>query len=422
VAVKILIGVLAALAAASTPAVRDSDYLVRLASAERELAAPESAGAAPDFEARRASRSTALQNLAVMRAQVGDHAGALDTYRSMHSLYSGGDAPKGTAAANLEYARSTLARFIPEPAIEAIVRAARGRQIVILNEAHHVPRHRAFGMLLALELRKLGFEYLAMETFAPDVESLARRGYPTVADGFYSDEPLFGDFIRQALRAGYRPIAYEQDWVAATESSDMVDRIESREEAQANNLIERVLKANPGARLFVYVGYSHAYKGFQEMPGNRRTAWMAERLRAKSGLDPLCIDQTSVIEPQAGSRDRALLDAIFAARADDAVVLADKATPTRYSSPDAARIDVQVFHRPTKLLRDRPDWLAMGGYRKPRAIPAKLLPKSGRRLIQAFVDGESADAVPMDQVLVTAGQPVPVLMLPKAKYRFAFQE
>jgi hypothetical protein len=423
VAVKILIGALAALAAASTPAVRDSEYLVRLVSAEHELAAAESAGAAPDFEARRAARSMALQNLAVMRSQVGNHAGALEAYRSMQSLYSGGDSPKGTeATANLEYTQSTLARFTPEPAIEAIVRAARGRQIVILNEAHHVPRHRAFGMLLALELRKLGFEYLAMETFSPDVESLARRGYPTVADGFYSDEPLFGDFIRQALRAGYRPIAYEQTWVAATESSDMVDRIESREEAQADNLIERILKGNPGARLFIYVGYSHAYKGFQEMPGNRRTAWMAERLRAKSGIDPLCIDQTSVIEPQPGSRDRALLDAIFAARTDDAVVLADKATPTRYSSPDTARIDVQVFHRPTKLLRGRPDWLAMHGYRKPHAIQAKLLPTSGRRLVQAFVAGESAGAVPVDQVVVTAGDPVPVFMLPKGRFRFAFQE
>jgi hypothetical protein len=423
VAVKILIGALAALAAASTPTVRDSDYLVRLVSAEHELAAAESAGAAPDFEARRAARSTALQNLAVMRAQVGDHAGALEAYRSMQSLYSGGDSPKGTeATANLEYAQSTLARFTPEPAIAAIVRAARGRQIVILNEAHHVPRHRAFGMLLALELRKLGFEYLAMETFAPDVESLARRGYPTVADGFYSDEPLFGDFIRQALRAGYRPIAYEQTWIAATESSDMVDRIESREEAQANNLVERVLKRDPGARLFVYVGYSHAYKGYQDMPGNRRTAWMAERLRAKSGIDPLCIDQTSVIEPETGSRDRALLDAIFATRADDAVVLADRSTPALFNSPDPGRIDLQVFHRPSKRVSGRPDWLAMGGYRKPRAIQAKLMPTSGRRLVQAFLTGESASAVPVDQVLVTAGSPAPVFMLPKGKYRFAFQE
>lgn len=419
---KILVVALA-LAAASTPALRDSDYLARLASAERDLAAAESAGGAQDFEARRASRWTALQNLAFTRAQVGDYAGALEAYRSGQSLFPGGDAPSGTAtAANNEYTQSMLARFTPEPAIDAIVRAARDRQIVILNEAHHVPRHRAFALLLALELRKLGFAYLAMETFAPNVGPLARRGYPTVADGFYSDEPLFGDFIRQALRAGYQPVAYEQDWIDATESSDMVDRIDSREEAQANNLIERVLKGKPNARLFVYVGYSHAYKGFQEMPGNRRTSWMAERLRAKSGIDPLCIDQTSVIEPPAGSRDRILLDAIFDTRADDAVVLVDKSTPSQFSSPDPGRIDVQVFHRPAQQVIGREHWLAMDGYRKPTEIPRKLLPKSGRRLVQAFVEGESAEAVPLDQVLVVAGQPLPVLMLPKGKYRFAYQD
>ena len=48
--------------------------------------------------------------------------------------------------------------------------------------------------------------------------------------------------------------------------------------------------------------------------------------------------------------------------------------------------------------------------------------KNGRRLIQAFVAGESADAVPMDQVLVTAGETPPVLMLAQGKYRFAVQD
>jgi hypothetical protein len=50
------------------------------------------------------------------------------------------------------------------------------------------------------------------------------------------------------------------------------------------------------------------------------------------------------------------------------------------------------------------------------------VPKSGRRLVQAFVANESADAVPMDQVIVEAGKPVPKLMLPKGKYRFAIQD
>lgn len=418
---KFLVAAWAALAAASAP-VSDSEYLSRLTTAERELAAA-SQGGADKSEEHRMALSRALQSLEDVRSQVGDHAGALEAYASMQSLFLGAAAPQGVPGdGHREYVSSTLERFAPESAIDAIVRAAQGRQIVILNEAHHVPRHRAFGMRLALELRKQGFTYLAMETFSPDVDSLARRGYPTVVDGYYSDEPLFGDFIRQALRAGYRPIAYEQEYDAMTESSDMVDRIESREEAQANNLMERVLKRDPEAKLFVYVGYSHAFKGYQEMPGNRRTAWMAERLRAKSGIDPLCIDQTTMIEPQPGSRDRALLDAIFETREDDAVVLADKATPGSFSSPDPARIDAQVFHRPTNLLRGRPDWLAMDGYREPRAIPAKLLPKSGRRLVQAFVAGESADAVPIDQILVTAGDAAPIFMLPKGKYRFAAQD
>jgi len=54
---------------------------------------------------------------------------------------------------------------IAEDAIAAIVREAKNRQVVILNEAHHVPLHRAFAMKLARELRKIGYEYLACEAF-----------------------------------------------------------------------------------------------------------------------------------------------------------------------------------------------------------------------------------------------------------------
>jgi hypothetical protein len=45
-----------------------------------------------------------------------------------------------------------------------------------------------------------------------------------------------------------------------------------------------------------------------------------------------------------------------------------------------------------------------------------------RHLVQAFVEGESADAVPIDRVLVAAGAPAPKLMLPKGTFRFACQD
>jgi len=42
--------------------------------------------------------------------------------------------------------------------------------------------------------------------------------------------------------------------------------------------------------------------------------------------------------------------------------------------------------------------------------------------VQAFLADEPDDAVPVDQVLVEPGQPVPTLMVPAGRIRFAVQE
>lgn len=77
-------------------------------------------------------------------------------------------------------------------------------------------------------------------------------------------------------------------------------------------------------------------------------------------------------------------------------------------------------HPPRGDRHGRPTWLAaLGG--KPRAVPAALLPRTGTRLIQAFAPGAPVDAVPLDQVLVTAGRRAPVLMLPDGPVDFRTQ-
>jgi hypothetical protein len=369
------------------------------------------------------ARMSAMQSLGSFLAIVGDHVGATQAYVESAYVLHGIPLPVSTdaSAEDRDYARSMLVDRVPEPALAAIVRAARHRQIVILNESHQMSRHRAFGMEVALALRKLGFKYLAMETLSDRTDALAKRGYPLRTDGSYSRDPVFGDFIRQSLRAGYVPVAYEHTFTQQPNPEDWAATIEEREEGQANNLIERVLKRDPTARIFVYVGFSHALKGSNTV-GDKTLTWMAERLRRKTGIDPLCIDQTNVTQPLPGSRDRSFLDAIFAATRDDAVVLADRTRPGSYFATDVGRVEMQVFHRPPHVKGGREDWLSMDGYRKPRAIPSELLPTTGRRLIQAFVANEAVDAVPMDQVLVSAGETPPVFMLPKGKYRFAYEE
>jgi hypothetical protein len=386
--------------AAAEPALKPHDYMAALRRSE------ESAVAADDD---RTKRAAAFQVLATEQSMVGDTEAAIANFDSAVNRQSVRDP-------DLVEAETVLAQHAARDAIATIVDAARDRQVVILNEAHHVPRHRAFATALALELRKTGFEYFAVETLEERTPALAARGYPLVTDGYYSREPVFGDLIRRALAAGYVPIAYEHipDAPPPANELDWSARIALREEGQARNLVDRVFAKNPAARVFIYVGYSHALEEPVDAGEGRKTSWMAARLREKTGIDPLTIDQATTRPVLAPLGERA-----FAAVAGDSAVLVSRAGGGFWTIKPG--FDLTVLHRATRIEHGRPHWLAMGGYRAPWNVPAKLLPKKGRRLVQAFVANETADAVPVDQVIVEATKPPPKLMLPKGNYRFAVQ-
>lgn len=363
-----------------------------------------------------------LSHLAFARARAGDYEGAIRAY--------GSSGLRGEAGlSNLESAIENFERHEVLPAIEAIVAEARDRQIVILNEAHHIARHRILAHFLARRLREIGFEYLACETFGADVSGLAQRGYPKVLDGYFSREPLYADFLRESLRLGFTPITYETD--GRNHRPDMQDweSINQRESDQAENLVARIFRKNPKARVFIYVGYSHITKketswGLGEKPPIVK--WMAGRLKTATGIDPLTIDQTVMTDPPADSKRAKLLERIFAQqdRSVSAVVLRRPAQPGYVViGPYHDDADMQVFYRATAMVDGRPGWLAMGGYRTPTPIPSELLPKETRRLVKAYFAHEEAGAIAVDQVLVQPGDPrPPVFMLPQGKFRFTFEE
>ncbi|HYE29133.1 MAG TPA: hypothetical protein VEA61_13015 [Allosphingosinicella sp.] len=316
-----------------------------------------------------------------------------------------------------EESAAKLRRATAEDALPLIVKAAAGTRVVVLNEAHHSPRHRAFALEVAKALRPLGYTLLAAEAFVnhpPLTASLAREGFPRLKSGTYLKEPVFGDFVRQALGLGYRPIAYEQD----AEQRNRGERgIPGREQAQAENLAA-ALRANPGRKLLVYVGFSHVAEAPIEH-GNGRMEWMAARLRKLTGIDPLTIEQTAVAE-DSSSRPGREAWAMSAPKLRRTSVL--RLDGQLYAfGPYAHAVDLQVVHPPTRLRDGRPVWLSSMG-RRPRAIPPALIRRPARRLVQAFLADEPDDAVPVDQVLVEPGQPVPTLMVPAGRIRFAVQE
>ena len=304
-----------------------------------------------------------------------------------------------------------LSQLRPEPAIEAIVRAARGQRVVMINEAHHSPQHRAFIHKLVLALRAEGFTHLAAETFCNGCPELIEDGAPMIATGFYTLDPVFADLVRQAAAAGYGLVAYEwrSDQMVPPGTS-LDETIAAREQAQAENL-KAALDADPSMRVIVHVGFGH----LNEASGSR--TMFAARLKQMTGIDPLTIDQVDGTRLAGAQFDSPLYRAFVATFGEPAASVVLESDPQRprgfYS------VDLSLIHPPRREVAGRPDWLAMDGYRKPRAVA--LAPLGARSLVRAFVAGEPAGAIAMDQMLVPAGAQAVTLMLPAGDYRLVRQ-
>jgi len=320
------------------------------------------------------------------------------------------DAPSGSPP-DLSQAR-------PEPAIEAIVHAAEGRRVVIINEAHHAPRHRAFTHRLMLALREAGFTHFAAETFcsASNCGPLLVDGAPIKGGetGFYTMEPVFGDLARQAGAAGYTLAGYEMrpDQPFPASEPNVPGPRNSREFAQAVNL-KALLDADPGMRVLVHVGFGHVN---ETAPGSPLHVF-AGQLKELTGEDPLTIDQVDGTQQHDRKHDSSLYKAFVARFGSPAVPVAianDPAHPFGYY-----RVDLSVIHPVQHEVNGRPDWLAMDGYRKPHSVA--LEPLGARSLVRAFVAGEPEGAIAMDQMLVPARAQAVTLMLPAGDYRLVRQ-
>jgi len=389
------------------------DYLKRLERAENASGAP---GVFAQLD------TLAPEARAVV---LDEREGALDMLRNMRSL--AGDA-SGAAQASMwfdiardmqaQYARSTglaLDAASAEDALAAIVREAKIRQIVILNEAHHVPFHRVFAARLARELRKIGYEYLAAEAF-----TLEMPLHPAAVDrnmGFYVNEPMYGAFVRSAIRDGWSFVGYDHDASGANPN----ERERLREIGAARNLVERIFAKNPKAKVFMYVGYGHADKGREA----RKDGWMsvATLLREQLGIEPLTIEQTYMYgRGDARVEHPAYRDAMRRFAPKLPVVLRTPAGGYAMASVRPGSYDMQVFH-PDETMHGkegRPLWMQTQAGLAPQPVPASLLPAQGRRLIQAFHVEDGPNATPLDMVMVEAGKPAPPLMLPPGRFRFGF--
>jgi hypothetical protein len=370
-----------------------------------------------------------LRSLGVKRVEETADPDVVDQWAQVMSTMTGGptfNAAKGPDFHVPPEQVAALRSSRGEPAIREIVRRARHTRIVILDENHLDPRGRAFGLEVARALRPLGYTVLAVEALkrvASDDDArqkmaqLMADGYPRQSTGYYLDDPVFADFIRQSLALGYRPVTYER--IRTDYSKDAKVAQEQREQDQADNIVNRAVRAFPDAKILIYAGEHHAAERPIAAEGGT-LPMMAGLLSRATGIDPLTIDQAGLSPIPMNRPDVEVYTIAAQKAARQSVVLMEHGQPVTVGLL-AGSVDLQVVHPPVRMVRGRPDWLA-GMARHPTAIPSALLPSSGTRLVQAFIALEGGDAIPVDQVLLTHGKPASTFLLPKARVRYAVQD
>ena len=314
------------------------------------------------------------QYLSWYQTFVGDYPGAHDSY-SIRQLAASDDAPSPLVSG--EQAK---------PALDAIADLAKGRKAIFFNEAHNVSITRTLTVQLLARLRAEGFTYFAAETLYESDLDLQKRGYPIPKSGFYTMEPIAAEMVRSAIKLGFKVVAYE---------SEPPGNGDIREYTQANNLYERVFKNDPAARVVVNAGYAHIQENGRYLGGSS----MAQHFRKLSGIDPLTIEQTMLIDHPTGTENHPYYQAVIAALHPTAPIVFESKDGKPWSLKPKA-YDVSVLFPLDQLRDDRPTWLELGGLRKPYFVSGSLCQNDYPCLIEARYGNEGEDAIPADRLVL----------------------
>ncbi|MEO7065474.1 MAG: hypothetical protein ABI114_01065 [Rhodanobacter sp.] len=306
----------------------------------------------------------------------------LGNYPEAMASYSVGQSPlKGDSPSPL-----TDAGYAARPAVDAIPKLTQGYRIVLLNEAHNIALTRSLTVQLLSKLRQQGFNYFAAETLYQTDTALQARGYPIDASGFYTREPVYAEMVRTALKLGFKVIAYEA--TSGAESSN------ARETEQARNIYKQVFKSDPHARLVVNAGYSHIVKSGAYLGGRS----MAEHLYQLTHIPMLSIEQTMLYPHPSSSGNHPYYTAVMQKlRPKVPIVFVNGAGKPWSLRPG---YDVSVFFPPVQMVYGRPDWLSLGGLRRPYRVSGDGCHRHYPCLVEARYSDEGDDAIVADRMVI----------------------
>jgi hypothetical protein len=294
-------------------------------------------------------------------------------------------------------------KFHPVDAAEFIVKRAEKEQIIIINEAHHVPYHRIFIASILKGLYAKGFRYYGAEALDFSDSTINQRGHPLVNSGYYVAEPQFGNLIREAIRLGFILFAYE------ARTPESISNPKQREFEQAKN-IQQILKHDPLAKILIHAGYDHIR---EDSLGGEWEKAMALRLRELTGINPFTINQEVLTERISPSLENPFYKMISVSVPS---ILVDELGNTFAGPQGTNYYDVRLCHPRTSYIEGRPHWLSSKNEKYVR-LREKDLTVGFPCLLQAYNENEDPEiTVPVDVVEITEKESPKPLILNPGKY------
>lgn len=221
---------------------------------------------------------------------------------------------------------------------EYILEKSKNEQIIIINEAHHHPRHRAFTRSLLKGLYMQGYRYLGLEALFDTLINI--RNYPIQESGYYTKEPEFGNLLYEARRIGFTVFGYE-----ASEGKNGKER----EMEQAKN-IQKYMSTHTEGKYLIHCGFDHVFE-------NEVRNWekaMAGRLKEYTGIDPFTIDQVRFSERSKAENSHYFL---YATKNKEPFILKLNQNEVFNGLTDPKQTDVVIIHPISKYKNARPEWI-----------------------------------------------------------------
>ena len=258
------------------------------------------------------------------------------------------------------------------------------QQVIGVNEVHGVSIGRSTVYHMLPILKEKGFQYLVLEALYEEKnKELNNFDYPLKDSGWLVSEVIIGDLLRYAKELGYTLISYD---VQGTGSNV------TREKLSFDKIKNRIFESDPNAKIILFAGHSHV----SELPIGKLIPLGVQFI--EMGIDPLTITQSDYYE-------RNVPDEI--------------ATPTLLKSNqtnEKSRFDYTLILPKSKIENGRPSWIWRMN-RKPVTVQEEMIKSiSEPFLIEAFIEGQSYDGIPLDRIEAINKSNLPSLALRAGNY------